>query len=141
MANTLKLNILSPERRFLDKAEVQSVTLPGSEGQIQILPDHAGMIGTLETGAFSYEKVTGEKIVGVISTGFFEIKDGLLSVMAETVEMADEIDVSRAKKAQTKSETALQGAALEPEQFKKYQLKLQRALIRQQVAGRENTEH
>ena len=141
MATTLKFTVLSPERRFLDHTEVQSVTLPGSEGQIQILPDHAGMIGTLETGSFNYEKITGEKTVGVISTGFFEIKDGELSVMAETVEMADEIDLARAKKAQSKSESVLQAGALEPEQFRKYQLKLQRALIRQQVAGREHADH
>ena len=140
MANTLKLNVLSPERRFLDQAEVQSVTLPGSEGQIQILPDHVAMIGTLETGIFSYERTSGEKVVGAISTGFFEIKDGQLSVMAETIEMGDEIDLTRAKKAQLKSESALQDAALEPEQFRKYQLKLQRALIRQQVAGRDHGE-
>jgi F-type H+-transporting ATPase subunit epsilon len=134
VAETIKLSILSPERRLATEVSVNSVTLPGSEGQIQILPGHAAMMGLLTTGAFRFQNSDGTEEAGVISTGFFEVKNETVSVMAETIELKGEIDVSRARQAQQKAETALQSAATDEHQFKKYQLKLQRALIRQQVA-------
>jgi F-type H+-transporting ATPase subunit epsilon len=131
----MKLTILSPEKRIADGIEVSVVTLPGSEGQIQILDDHADMIGTLETGEFNYEPASGRKVVGVITSGFFEVRGGKLTVSAETVELAPEIDVNRARSAQKKAENALTDPELDFKLFRKYELKLQRALVRQQVAS------
>lgn len=133
MENNFRLSILSPERRLLDKVTVEMVTLTGSEGQIQILPGHSPFIGTLETGLFNY-RVPGEgEGVGVISSGFFEVKENDVTIMAETLELKGEIDVARAKAAQQKAESMLREADLDEHQFKKYQLKLQRALIRQHI--------
>ena len=132
----LRLSVLSPERRFLENTLVDSVTLPGSEGQIQILPGHAAMIGTLSTGLLSYQVADKGEQDGVVSFGFFEVHDNEVSVMAETIELKQDIDLNRAKAAQQKAETALQSADLDEQRFKKYQLKLQRSLIRQQLAGR-----
>ena len=137
MDGKLKLTVLSPERRLLDQVDVDSITLTGSEGQIQILPGHAPLIGTLETGIFSYKVPAEGEGVGVISSGFFEIKNDKINLMAETLELKGEIDVSRARLAQQKAEAMLKEAALDESQFKKYQLKLQRALIRQHVGGKE----
>ncbi len=115
---------------------MNSVSLTGSEGQIQILPGHAAMVGTLETGPFEVSYADGRKERGVISTGFFEVREGLVTVLAETAELASEIDVGRAKKAQQKAEAGLSAASLTPENFRKYQLKLQRSMIRQAVGGK-----
>ncbi len=133
MADTLRLSILSPERRLLEGAVVDQVTLPGSEGQIEILSGHAPMIGVLRTGIFSYESSGKAPIRGVISSGFFEVKEGAVHVMAETLELKGEIDIDRAKKAQNLAEETLKAADLDEHQFKKYQLKLQRSLIRQNL--------
>jgi len=135
MSTALKLSILSPERRLVMGVEVDEVTLPGSEGQIQILPGHAAMIGTLQTGLFNYHVSGKETVVGVISSGFFEVKDDEVNVTAETIELKNEIDVDRAKKAQQLAEDTLKGADLDEKSFKKYQLKLQRSMIRQQLAS------
>ena len=135
MNNTLKLNVLSPERRLVESMLVDFVTLPGSEGQIQILPGHAAMIGTLNTGVLTYQAHGQEPVYAVVSTGFFEVKSDEITLMAETIELKKEIDLQRAKNAQQKAETALLDAALDEARFRKYQLKLQRALIRQQVAS------
>jgi F-type H+-transporting ATPase subunit epsilon len=132
---TLKLNLMSPERRLLDGVEVSSIGLNGSEGQIQILPQHAAMVGTLETGPFSVKYADGRVEKGVISTGFFEVRGDTVTVLAETAELASEIDVGRAKAAQKKAEQMLSDAALTPDHFRKYQLKLQRAVLRQSVGG------
>lgn len=84
---SLELSILSPEKRFLENTPVVSVTLNGSEGQIQILPGHAPMVGTLESGEFSYQTETGQGAHGVIASGFFEVRDQSVYVLAETLEM------------------------------------------------------
>ena len=137
MSDTLKLTVYSPERRLLEAREVQSVILTGSEGQIQILPGHAHIAGTLETGPFAYSE-NGQEVRGVISTGFFKVAADSVTVLAETLELATEIDYERARVAQKKAQDALGEAALEEGQFEKYQLKLQRALIRQQEAAHKN---
>jgi F-type H+-transporting ATPase subunit epsilon len=138
MADTLKLNILSPERKLLDQTPVEVVTLPGSEGQIQILPGHAAMVGTLHTGTFRYRTAAGAEETGAISTGFFEVGPEFVNVLAETIELRSEIDVPRAQNAQSKAENALKDADMDEAKFRKYQLKLQRALVRQQAAARES---
>ena len=71
MSSGLKLSILSPERRLLEGVLVEEVTLPGSEGEIQILEGHAAMLGTLETGLFNYRSSGRDPVQGVISCGFF----------------------------------------------------------------------
>jgi F-type H+-transporting ATPase subunit epsilon len=136
MSVGLKLSILSPERKVVEGLEVSSVTLRTCEGDIQILPGHADLISTLDTGVFKYTGTSdGAGDLGVISSGFVEVKNGQVSVMAETVELKSMIDANRAKKAQSKAEQELSGSNLDEHQFKKYQLKLQRAMIRQQVAS------
>lgn len=137
MADTLKLNILSPERQLLNGINVQYVVLPGSEGELQILPGHAAMVTSLVTGAFSYVLANGQTESGFLSTGFARIQDEEVTVLAETLELKGEIDVSRAREAQQKAESALQDAEIDEHKFKKYQLKLQRSMIRQQIAGRD----
>lgn len=134
MSNGLKLSILAPERRLLEGAPVEEVTVTGSEGQVQILPGHAPIVGTLEAGMFAYRS-EGAEHMGVITSGFFEAHDDEITILAETLELKGEIDVERAKRAQREAEQTLKDADLDEHQFKKYQLKLQRALIRQQFAG------
>lgn len=136
MSQAFKLTILTPERRLAEGVEVEEVTLPGSEGQIQLLPGHAPALGTLETGVFSYKALgNASPVHGVISSGFFNVGDDGVVVTAQTLELGDEIDVVRAKAAQKKAEETLQASHLDDHQFKKYQLKLERAIIRQQVGS------
>ncbi|MCM2277981.1 MAG: ATP synthase F1 subunit epsilon [Oligoflexia bacterium] len=138
MDNQLKLSILSPERKLLEGCPVEEVILPTSEGQIQILSGHAAIVGTLETGVFSYREANGHHTVGFVTTGFFEVTDDSVTVTAETLELRGEIDVERAKRAQKAAEEALKAAELDSQSFRKYQLKLHRSLIRQQIAGKDH---
>jgi len=138
VSEELRLSILSPERRLVESLSVDEVTLTGSEGQIQVLPGHASMIATLTTGLFRYRVKSGGTVVGVISSGFCRVSNSEVQILAETVELKSEIDIDRAKRAQRLAEETLQAANLDVHQFKKYQLKLQRSLIRQQIAGHES---
>jgi len=130
----MKLNILSPERKLVTGLEVDSVMLTGAEGLIEILPGHAPMVTTLETGEFSFSG-GGKAEAGFASSGFAEVKDDEVTVLAETLELRSEIDLSRARAAQRKSEEMLQAADLDETKFRKYELKLKRSMIRQQIAG------
>ncbi|MCC7440131.1 MAG: ATP synthase F1 subunit epsilon [Bdellovibrionales bacterium] len=132
----LTLSICSPGRRFLDARPVRDVTLPGVEGQIQVLADHAHMVGTLETGILSYHLEDGTHEFAAVSTGFFEVAKGHVMVLAETLEVMDEIDLERARRAAMNAETKLNQAQLEPDLIRKYQLKYERAQIRQQVGSK-----
>jgi F-type H+-transporting ATPase subunit epsilon len=134
----LKLTILSPERRLVEGASVSEVTLKGSEGDIQILPGHAAMVGTLDVGPFVYRSTSGAPTIGVIAGGFFEVRDDQLTVLAESVELKNEIDVEGARRAQKEAEDALKEANIDEHNFKLYQLRLERALIQQHVASREH---
>ena len=134
MSEQLKLTLLSPERRLVTDLPVDWVTLPGSEGEIQILSGHAAIVGTLHAGVCSWS-VQGGVESGVISAGFFQVSEGQISVLAETLELKSEIDLARARTSQNKAEQALQGADLDEKHFKLYQHKLQKALVRQQFAN------
>lgn len=113
---------------------VEEVTVFGSEGQVQILSGHAPIVGTLETGFFHYRLAGGQELSGVISSGFFRVQDDVVTILAETIELRGEVDVSRAKKAQKEAEEVLRQADLDQHAFGKYQLKLERSIIRQQLA-------
>lgn len=131
--STFNLSILAPERKLLQNEAVESLIITTAEGEIEVLPGHADMISALETGRFVYRSAKAGKIVGVISTGFLNIENGSVKVIAETIELAGEIDKNRAKHAQDKAEKMLKEAGLDESAFRKYQLKLQRSIIRQSI--------
>ena len=132
---TFNLSILAPERRLIEGERVVSVVLTTSEGEIEILPGHANMVAQLSPGKFVYTPRGEKPVRGVISSGFVNVEDGDVKVVAETIELANEIDVSRARVAQLKAEKELAEASLDEQSFRKYQFKLQRAIIRQSVGG------
>jgi F-type H+-transporting ATPase subunit epsilon len=130
---TFNLSILAPERRLIEGERVVSAVLTTTEGEIEILPGHANMVAQLEPGRFSYTLRGSKPINGVISSGFVNVEDGSVKVVAETIELSGEIDLNRAKTAQANAEKQLAAAALDEHSFRKYQLKLQRSIIRQSV--------
>lgn len=133
--NTFSLSILSPEKRLLVDEQVSSVLLTSVQGEIEILPNHADMIAGLESGKFIYKAKDGKNTTGFISSGFVNVESGKVKVLAETIELANEIDVGRAKRAQETAQKMLADASLDEHAFRKYQLKLQRSIIRQHIGG------
>jgi F-type H+-transporting ATPase subunit epsilon len=78
----LKLKIVSPEKVEFD-GEVQSVFVPGTLGNFEILVDHAPIISSLEKGVVDYVKADGEKVSLGISGGFVEVQKNNVSVCIE----------------------------------------------------------
>ena len=81
----LKLKIVSPERIEFD-GEVESVLVPGSQGQFEILTDHAPIISTLDKGVVEYGLPKGEKVRLEILGGFVEVQQNVVSLCVEVNE-------------------------------------------------------
>ena len=130
--NKLQLSIVTPERLVVDE-DVDQVNIPGVEGDLGILYDHAPILTTMRPGQFSYESV-GEKgretIQMVVSGGYLEVTDNRVIVLAEAVEFLDEIDQERAKDSLAKAEEALSRTDLSDDEFEEAQNKLFRAIAR-----------
>ena len=78
----LKLKIVSPERIVFD-GEVVSVLVPGSQGEFEILNDHAPIISTLNKGVVVYGLPKGEKVRLEILGGFVEVQQNVVSLCVE----------------------------------------------------------
>jgi F-type H+-transporting ATPase subunit epsilon len=132
---SFSLSILAPERRLIQGEAVVSLIVTTADGEIEILPGHANMVALLETGRFVYTPRGAKPISGVISSGFLNVENSTVKVVAETIELSSEINVDRARKAQIEAQKTLSESSLDEKSFKKYQLKLQRAIIRQNIGG------
>jgi len=128
----LKIDIVTPTRKLVDGAPADSVKLPGAKGELQILDGHTDLLTLLSTGPLVFVKDGKERKFSV-SYGFAEIRNNKVLVLADTVEESKDIDKARAQAAQKRAEQALMGTLSESD-FKKQQLKLERALVRQHIS-------
>ena len=129
----ITVDIVTPNRRLVEGAKAISVKVPAVVGETEILVGHAEMLTLLETGVVTLQ-LDGQSRNFAISQGFAEVHNDRVLILAETAEESKEIDRERAKRAQKKAEEMLQ-SVLSDEHFKKYQLKVQRALVRQRISN------
>ncbi len=134
MAEKLKLEMVTPYKRVLSE-EVDEVTAPGSVGEFGVLPDHTSLLTTLKVGELTY-KQGNETFHVAVNWGYVEVEDNVMTVLVETAEPADQIDVERAKAALGRAEEALKKLTSEDKDFKIMEAALERAVIRVQVAGK-----
>jgi F-type H+-transporting ATPase subunit epsilon len=134
MAEKLKLEMVTPYKRVLSE-EVDEVTAPGAIGEFGVLPDHTSLLTTLKVGELTYKK-DGETFHVAVNWGYVEVEDNVMTVLVETAEPADQIDVERAKAALSRAEEALKKLTSEDKEFKIMECALERALLRVQVASK-----
>jgi F-type H+-transporting ATPase subunit epsilon len=134
MAEKLKLELVTPYKRVLSE-EVDEVTAPGAIGEFGVLPDHTSLLTTLKVGELTY-KQGGESFHVAVNWGYVEVEDNVMTVLVETAEPADQIDLERAKAALGRAEEALKKLTSEDKEFKIMEAALERALIRVQVASK-----
>jgi F-type H+-transporting ATPase subunit epsilon len=102
----LTLQIITPERVVFEEGGVDSVTLPGVEGQLTVLPRHAPLMTALQPGELVLRK-GGEEVEIAVSGGFLEVRDDKVRVLADTAERSEEIDAERAERARREAEEQL----------------------------------
>ena len=134
MAEKIKLEMVTPYKRVLSE-EVDEVTAPGTIGEFGVLPDHTSLLTTLKVGELTY-KQGGETFHVAVNWGYVEVEDNVMTVLVETAEPADQIDVERAKAALGRAEEALKTLSSEDKDFRIMEAALERALIRVQVASK-----
>jgi len=105
MADTFKLEIVTPEKKVVDTA-AEEVQIPGKNGYLGILPGHAPLITELAVGEITYRENSTEQRLAV-AWGFAEVLPDKVTILAETAERPSEIDVERARKAKERAEQRL----------------------------------
>ena len=134
----LQLEIVTPERQVYSDT-VDSVQLPGSEGELGVLPHHAPLISTLGVGELRIRKGGSEESFAIVG-GFLQVRPDKVVVMAETADMASEIDLEKAQEARRQAEAALESGFHEGADLSAARAALQQALIRIRVAERRHRE-
>lgn len=105
MADTFQLEIVTPEKKVVDTAAGEA-QIPGKNGYLGILPGHAPLITELAVGEIKFH-AGGEEQRLAMAWGFAEVLPDKVTVLAESAERPDEIDVERARKAKERAEKRL----------------------------------
>ncbi len=112
MANSYQLDIVTPERILLSESAIQTIA-PGSEGYLGILAGHADLMTTLEPGEVTVTLADGRTTSHiVIGGGFLEVGPDKTTILADSAERIDEIDVSRAELDLEEARRMLEAASL-----------------------------
>ncbi|MFA6973787.1 MAG: ATP synthase F1 subunit epsilon [Parcubacteria group bacterium] len=102
MVNKIKFKIVTPERTVFED-EVDQATLPVSNGEVTILPNHRDYIASIKAGEIMLKK-DGKDILLATAGGFLEFATNSLVVLADKAERAEEIDLLRAEEARVRAE-------------------------------------
>jgi len=132
MANRLQLEIVTPDRLLVNE-QVEEVQIPGKSGYLDALPEHAPLITELAPGELTY-KHGGAVTHLAVSWGFAEVLPDKVTILAQTAERPEEIDVERARQAKARAEKALQNPTPETD-YDAVLAAQKRAEVRLQVAA------
>lgn len=133
MAETFELEIVTPERLVV-KDVAREVQVPGKNGYLGILPGHAPLISELAVGEIVYKDGSNGVHRLACAWGFAEVLPEKVTILAETAERADQIDVARATEARDRAQRLL--ASTEPDtDYDRALNAVQRAQVRLDVAA------
>jgi F-type H+-transporting ATPase subunit epsilon len=132
MAEELTLEIVTPEKMTF-RGIVQEVTIPGTEGEFGVLKGHASLLSSVDFGELSFLQ-DNKKTRYAVHTGYAEVVSSKVTVLVESAERADLIDLERAKRARERAEEKLAKLPKEDVEFEKTRLALLRAITRLNVA-------
>ena len=105
MSDTFQLEIVTPEKKVVDE-KAEEVQIPGKNGYLGVLPGHAPLITELAVGEIKIRSGSKEERLAV-AWGFAEVLPDRVTILAETAERPEEIDVERARKAKDRAEKQL----------------------------------
>ena len=105
MANTLKLEIVTPEASIYSE-DVEMVTLPGSEGEMGVYPMHVPLMTQVNAGELVVRK-NGQDYFLAIGEGFVEITGDHMAVLTDMAMKADDVDEAKAEEARKRAEARL----------------------------------
>lgn len=131
--DSIQLVVVTPVSQLLSEA-VAEVQLPGADGYLGVLPGHAPLITELGIGELTYKTANGQTGLLAIIRGFAEVLPQRVSVLAETAERPEDIDVNRAQQALKRAQELIaKGGDID---WDRASASLQRALVRIQVVAK-----
>ncbi|MCB2205002.1 F0F1 ATP synthase subunit epsilon [bacterium] len=134
MANLFDLEIVTPQR-IAFTGQVASVNCPGTQGRFQVLHNHAPFLSSLDIGFMKVTDADGKDALYALSGGIAQVFHNQMRVLADTAERAEQIDIERAREAQTRAEERIR-AKEENTDMERARSALLRAINRLQVAER-----
>jgi F-type H+-transporting ATPase subunit epsilon len=131
----MQCDIVTQERTVFSE-QVDAVNLPSPEGRMGILPNHMVMLTALTFGEVVVRR-GGEEEYFAIGGGFAEILPQKVTILADSAEFAEEIDVDRAQRARDHAERAMrEGVVVDGESYAQIEAALRRAQVRIDVSRR-----
>ncbi|MDH3972862.1 MAG: F0F1 ATP synthase subunit epsilon [Deltaproteobacteria bacterium] len=134
MAEKIKLEIVTPEAMMVSE-EVDEITVTGTEGEFGVLPGHCHMLSSLKIGQVNYKNGNVEQYMS-LGGGYAEVGPDKVTILAETAELKDSIDVERAKAAQAKAEEGLNKLTPGEKDYEEAEIALEKARVRLETANR-----
>ena len=107
MAMTIHCDIVSAEKEIFS-GRVTMISVTGSIGELGIMPGHAPLLTGIRPGPVRLQLDDGEEQVFFASGGFLEVQPGVVTILADTAERAEDLDEAAAIEAQQAAERLLQ---------------------------------
>lgn len=132
---SIRCDIVSQDRQVFS-GDADMVIVPGSQGEMGILPNHAPLLSTLQFGILRV-RYLGKEQVFTIAGGVIEVQPDLITIMADAAENVQEIDISRAEAAKRRAEEILkEGPPPDSDSYLKIEAALRRSNLRLEAVRR-----
>lgn len=135
--NSYKLKIITPEKTFFD-GETTQIVVRTSEGDTGILAGHIDYVSNILTGPLRVKQENGEYRTAAVAEGIIIVSNGEVTVLPQSAEWADEIDLERAESAKHRAEVKIKEAKASGDSYDFAEAKLKRALTRISVYNKYN---
>ncbi|MDX1615552.1 MAG: F0F1 ATP synthase subunit epsilon [Candidatus Promineifilaceae bacterium] len=134
----IQCDIVTQERTVYSE-EVDYVSLPGIEGRMGVLPNHAPLLTALDFGEVMIRRGSDEEYIA-IGGGFAEVRPEQIIILADSAEYAEEIDLERARQAREQARQAMEeGVPADAERYAQIEAALKRAQVRIDVSRRRSS--
>ncbi|MFH0968996.1 MAG: ATP synthase F1 subunit epsilon [Patescibacteria group bacterium] len=134
----IHFKIVTPERTVFED-EIDQATLPVTDGEVTILPNHTSYIASLKAGEICLKK-GGEEIILATSGGFVEFDKNNLVLLADTAERVEEIDLKAAEEAKKRAEELMKARiSMDDEEYAKVAAAIERESARIKIARKHHT--
>lgn len=136
----IQCDIITQER-IVYSGQVDTVNVPGVEGRMGILPNHSPLLTLLDFGEV-YIRKNGVEEYFAIGGGFLEVQPDQVTILADSAEQADEIDIGRAENAKRQAEEVMRtGVKDDPDRIAAVRASLLKAQVRAEVGRRRRRAH
>jgi F-type H+-transporting ATPase subunit epsilon len=132
---TIRCNIISQDR-IVYQGDALRVDLPGADGEMGILPNHAPLLTLLQFGVINVQTINGN-LHFTVAGGVVEVQPDEINVLADSAENVDDIDISRAQAAQARAEELMKTTPqMDAERYESLKAALKRSNLRIDAARR-----